>query len=81
MGAPSLWPLTCDAPVTRSPLPNPHPPQARNLARKGHKVAVVEAQNDLGGRSQRNYATTRDGKNVTCTSTKLCPEGVWWYDR
>ena len=55
--------------------------QARNLARKGRKVAVIEAQNDLGGRTQRNFASTRDGKNITCTSTKQCPDGVWWYDR
>ncbi|KAI7842911.1 hypothetical protein COHA_003422 [Chlorella ohadii] len=54
---------------------------ARNLARKGRKVAVIEAQNDLGGRTQRNFASTRDGKNITCTSTKQCPDGVWWYDR
>lgn len=55
--------------------------QARNLARMGRKVAVIEAQNDLGGRTQRNFASTRDGKNITCTSTKQCPDGVWWYDR
>ena len=45
-------------------------------------MAVVEAAKSLGGRSQRNYATTRGGANVTCSPTnKLCPEGVWWYDR
>ncbi|PRW20792.1 amine oxidase [Chlorella sorokiniana] len=55
---------------------------ARNLARKGHKVVVVEAQASLGGRSSRNYASTRTGQNVTCSPTnKNCPDGVWWYDR
>ena len=45
-------------------------------------MAVVEAQQSLGGRTQRNYLSTRDGKNVTCApGNKLCPEGVWWYDR
>ena len=82
MDAPSLSPLTCAA-APYSVLPSlSSPPQARNLARQGRTVAVVEAQNSLGGRSQRNYATTRTGQNVTCApNNKLCPEGVWWYDR
>ncbi len=70
----------CD--LASSTLPPSFLLQARNLARKGHKVVVIEAQQNLGGRSQRNYASTRDGKNVTCSPTnKLCPQGVWWYDR
>lgn len=50
---------------------------ARNLARQGIKVAVLEARATLGGRSDRAYVATASGTPIPCNGA-ACVDDKWW---
>lgn len=52
---------------------------ARNLARQGIKVAVLEARAALGGRSDRSFVSTFNGTAIPCKG-QTCVDDKWWYD-
>ena len=50
---------------------------ARNLARQGLKVAVLEARATLGGRSDRQFVATANGTPIPCKGAS-CVDDKWW---
>lgn len=50
---------------------------ARNLARDGFKVAVLEARATLGGRSDRSFVSTFNGTAIPCRGD-ACVDDKWW---